>query len=172
MNSDDKQIGERLQVLRGSTISQAGLAEAMRARGHEKWSQATVWSIESGRRPLRLAEASALASILNTEVDDFLLSTEANKTVQLLREEIENFNVQLQQLDEAVGDFELAKHGLRQALLSLGQVSTDDWTSQEAERLSDLGETALSKVRMQAEQVVDEARSQLQAEVGDYGVDL
>lgn len=34
-----------------------------------KWSQATVWSVESGKRPLRLAEAQDVASILEVPLD-------------------------------------------------------------------------------------------------------
>lgn len=35
----------------------------MRERGH-RWSQATVWNVERGERPLRLSEANSLAEIL------------------------------------------------------------------------------------------------------------
>lgn len=52
-------------------MSQQALAEAMRARGW-KWSQATVWSIEKGERPLKLAEASDLSNMLNVGVSHFL----------------------------------------------------------------------------------------------------
>lgn len=38
----------------------------MRTRGW-KWSQATVWAVEKGERPLRLAEAEDLVSILRQE---------------------------------------------------------------------------------------------------------
>jgi transcriptional regulator with XRE-family HTH domain len=59
----DKTIGQNLLRLRGER-SQKELADAMRARGF-KWSQATVWSIEKGERPLRLAEAEALGTVLD-----------------------------------------------------------------------------------------------------------
>lgn len=38
----------------------------MRARGH-KWTQATVWNIERGERPLRLNEATALVEVLELQ---------------------------------------------------------------------------------------------------------
>lgn len=59
---DDAQIGRNLARLRGD-MSQKELAGAMRDRGH-KWSQATVWNVERGERPLRLTEATALGEIL------------------------------------------------------------------------------------------------------------
>ena len=61
MSDTDARIGKRLQELRGE-MSQAALAAAMAERGH-KWSQATVWSVEQGKRPIRLAEADDVASI-------------------------------------------------------------------------------------------------------------
>ena len=58
---DDDLIGHNLTVLRGS-MSQKELADRMRKLGF-KWSQATVWSIEKGERPLRLTESEALGSV-------------------------------------------------------------------------------------------------------------
>ena len=59
----EKEIGK---IVRGSReeclMSQAGLATAMRERGF-KWSQATVWSVETGERQLRLTEASVVAEL-------------------------------------------------------------------------------------------------------------
>jgi transcriptional regulator with XRE-family HTH domain len=63
MTADDR-IGQNLVTLRGER-SQKDVADAMRARGW-KWSQATVWSIEKGERPLRLAEADDLADVLGS----------------------------------------------------------------------------------------------------------
>ncbi|GEB94399.1 helix-turn-helix domain-containing protein [Microbacterium lacticum] len=58
----DEQIGRNLAAWRGDR-SQKDLASAMRELGF-KWSQATVWSIEKGERPLRLSEAEALAQVM------------------------------------------------------------------------------------------------------------
>ena len=44
-------------------MSQKALADSMRSRGH-KWSQATVWSVEQGERPLRYTEAQDLIQLL------------------------------------------------------------------------------------------------------------
>lgn len=59
---DDALIGRNVARLRGDRAQQ-WLADEMRKRGW-RWSQATVWSVEQGTRPLRLAEAQALASIM------------------------------------------------------------------------------------------------------------
>lgn len=58
----DEQIGRNLAALRGD-VSQKELATRMKRFGW-KWSQATVWTVESGERPLRLAEAQDIAEIL------------------------------------------------------------------------------------------------------------
>jgi hypothetical protein len=58
----DEQIGMNLVRFRADR-SQQSLADAMRERGW-KWSQATVWSVETGERPLRLSEATDLAEVL------------------------------------------------------------------------------------------------------------
>jgi hypothetical protein len=69
----DKRIGQTVSILRGDRTQQA-VAVAMRERGW-KWSQATVWSVEKGDRPLRLAEADDLAGILGVfSASDFTSS--------------------------------------------------------------------------------------------------
>lgn len=70
MTERDKRVGQAIVALRGDT-SQAAVADAMRERGW-KWSQATVWSVEKGERPLRLLEAGDLADVLGIQIDDFL----------------------------------------------------------------------------------------------------
>lgn len=60
----------------------------MRERGW-KWSQATVWAVEKGDRPLRLAEANDLAAILKKSVAAFMYSPgehEIEKADQRLQE--------------------------------------------------------------------------------------
>lgn len=66
----DVLIGEAVAFHRGPR-SQKSLGEAMRARGH-RWSQATVWSVEKGDRPLKLAEAVDVAAELGVELDTLL----------------------------------------------------------------------------------------------------
>lgn len=59
----DEQIGKNVQRLRGDMTQQA-LADLMRERGF-RWSQATVWSVEKGERPLRVSEGEALTDALD-----------------------------------------------------------------------------------------------------------
>lgn len=65
MDDLDALIGKNLARLRGD-LSQADLAREMKERGF-KWSQATVWSIEKGERPLRLSESKHVAEILGVK---------------------------------------------------------------------------------------------------------
>lgn len=64
-------IGENVVTLRGE-MSQKALGDAMRERGH-KWSQATVWAVEKGDRPLKLTEAKDLCDVLGVNMA-FLLN--------------------------------------------------------------------------------------------------
>src|SRR5688500_1134787 len=77
MENKDELIGRNVARLRGE-MPQSELAKAMRERGY-KWSQATVWSVEKGERPLRLAEAETLSEILGRKTvagaAEFLAST-------------------------------------------------------------------------------------------------
>lgn len=72
VSSRDEAIGQAVSVLRDDQTQQA-VADAMRQRGW-KWSQATVWSVEKGERPLRLAEADDLAAVLGASTVTSLLS--------------------------------------------------------------------------------------------------
>jgi len=69
----DAEIGKNIARIRGAR-SQADVAAAMRARGF-KWSQTTVWKVESGERPLRFVEASGLADVLGIGLSEFSLTT-------------------------------------------------------------------------------------------------
>jgi len=62
VTSLDERIGSNIVRFRADR-SQQSLADAMRDR-EWKWSQATVWSVETGERPLRLSEAIDLAEVL------------------------------------------------------------------------------------------------------------
>ena len=71
MNTFEEKIGGRAKQYREAAgLSQEQLAEKMRAVSL-RWSQATVWSVENGSRPLRLSEARALALACGFEPQDF-----------------------------------------------------------------------------------------------------
>ena len=63
----DKTIGANLAAIRGD-VTQDELAKRMREHGF-KWSQSTVWSVERGDRPMKLAEAEAVLDCLGMSVD-------------------------------------------------------------------------------------------------------
>lgn len=86
MSGSDKEIGRTIAELRGDKTQQAVSVE-MRNRGW-KWSQATVWSIEKGERPLRLREASDLAEVLGTSMDRFFSDSNSVRLEDDLRETV------------------------------------------------------------------------------------
>lgn len=79
MTVSDEQIGRNIARFRG-TVSQKQIASEMRALGW-KWSQATMWSLEKGERPLRLAESEDLARVLRVPVTDLLQETDLDADV-------------------------------------------------------------------------------------------
>jgi transcriptional regulator with XRE-family HTH domain len=120
MTTSDEQIGKNLARLRGE-MSQKDLASAMKAKGW-KWSQSTVWNIERGERPLRLAEAEDLSLVLQvygasefTRADEHARAMswlhEVNARSEALREAIrEHYQAQFQL---AVAADEAEKAGAR-----------------------------------------------------------
>jgi transcriptional regulator with XRE-family HTH domain len=76
MKIPNEQIGQNVSILRKGK-SQKGVAAAMKERGHA-WSQATVSSVETGERPLRLSEAVDLATVLGVPIEDMFDDTTAN----------------------------------------------------------------------------------------------
>lgn len=66
----DAQIGRNVNLIRAGR-TQKEVAAGMRDRGW-RWTQSTVWSIESGERSVKLAEATDLATVLDVGVPDLL----------------------------------------------------------------------------------------------------
>lgn len=81
----DRLIGRAVAVARGD-LAQDALAARMRERGWAKWSQSTVWSVEKGARPLRLAEARDLAEVLDIHVVHLLRVPDSMQVEKELRE--------------------------------------------------------------------------------------
>ena len=84
--TDDAVIGKRVEQARGKT-SQTEVARQMKEMGH-KWSQATVWGVESGKRSLKLAEARDLATIFGCSVLDLVDDASSSDAYRWLRGEI------------------------------------------------------------------------------------
>lgn len=121
MTTGDEQIGRNLAQLRGE-MSQKELAAEMRRRGW-KWSQATVWSIEKGERPLRLTEAQEVAAIF--EADLWLLTLE-EATLRATRR-VRRVELAERALREAIQEYDEARFNLAHEL--------DDATSDYAEAM-------------------------------------
>lgn len=88
MSLSDAEIGKNIARIRGAR-SQADVAAAMRTRGF-KWSQTTMWKVESGERPLRFAEASELAEVLGIGLSEFTFTTHAALIVRYATQQQEN----------------------------------------------------------------------------------
>lgn len=99
-NVNDSQIGERiirLRELRGWTQGQ--LAAALRSGGLN-WSQGTLSKVESGSRPVRLAETPTIIAVLGASVSDLIGSETFTLTEQPSR----------------VAELEADQHRLRRAI--------------------------------------------------------
>lgn len=92
----DVQVGKNLVRLRG-VRSQAEIATEMRKKYGHAWSQATVWNIETGARPLRFVEANDLSQVLKVPVTELLRSEDAQK-----REDFRTFNRNVEQILDSV----------------------------------------------------------------------
>lgn len=111
----DQRIGAAVRAVRGE-MSQQDLAEKMRAAGW-KWTQATVWSVESGKRPLRLAEARTLAELLRTDLSRLLKDdTQALGSTVGLEKATARLTRSFDELQSARGSFEDSRSTLEQRL--------------------------------------------------------
>lgn len=113
-NEMDRWIGESVVYLRGH-MSQKALAAAMSARGH-KWSQSTVWSVEKGDRPLRLAEAHDLAEALDATVEVLLvppMDISYWRAVESIHRRVRDAQ---HNLSKAAHDYEAERQSLMQAI--------------------------------------------------------
>jgi transcriptional regulator with XRE-family HTH domain len=111
----DKQIGYNLQQFRGD-LTQQELADRMKDKGW-KWSQSTVWAIEKGERPLRLAEALDLDEVFGFPISKILGSPERDASgwvaaVQRLRSDFESARSDLDALARKIAVIRARVHSL------------------------------------------------------------
>lgn len=86
-NSDEEAFARGVANFRESMgWSQSELARRMTAEGWSTYSQMTVSRTENGERPIRLAEARALAKIFGTEIEAMLHPDRELKSTIDLRE--------------------------------------------------------------------------------------
>lgn len=110
----DELIGGNVARLRGETPQKA-LAECMRERGH-KWSQATVWSVERGDRPLRLTEATSLSEILGVSLGELVYDPGADEQRARLLEAARKRHTALTQMVQAQDAAQEALSSWREAV--------------------------------------------------------
>lgn len=108
MTEVDAAIGRNVARLRGAKTQQE-IADAMRGAGF-KWSQATMWSVEKGERPVRLAEAQVLAGVFDCSLER-LLASDVDSDVAEVVGRIERDSGRLLDLARRIGTsrVELAK---------------------------------------------------------------
>lgn len=76
--SADKEFGARLKMLRERVgASQRELADRLNRLYGLTWHQTTVGKVETGERPIRLAEALAVAGVLGADICDLLVEPDA-----------------------------------------------------------------------------------------------
>jgi septal ring factor EnvC (AmiA/AmiB activator) len=114
MIGSDRDVGRMVAQLRGERTQQA-VANAMRNRGWP-WSQATVWSVEKGERPLKLREAAVLALVLGTPVEELVhIEAELVLLSQRLAGVLENIAALQQEIADHTVELAKAKARLRSA---------------------------------------------------------
>lgn len=149
MSERDELIGKSVAKLRGE-LSQKEVADRMKGRGW-KWSQATVWSVEKGDRPLRLAEAHDLAAVLNVSVLHF------TRTPPVVAVDIRS-----QELATAHDVLIQAVKSYRSAQFRLATAADDAQRS--GERLPADGELVLNRLEWTIEDVVRSVRARIAAD--------
>lgn len=82
MSDRDEVVGQNVARMRGERTQQE-VADAMRAAGY-KWSQATVWAVEKGERPLRLTEAEDMVRNLGGQLSDLILPPTEASIIEML----------------------------------------------------------------------------------------
>jgi transcriptional regulator with XRE-family HTH domain len=76
----DRHFGQRLRALREERgMSQQTLVALLGERGITSWHQTTVGKVEVGTRPVRLAEALAVAAVFDMTVDELLQDPDSER---------------------------------------------------------------------------------------------
>lgn len=110
----DAQVGQNLARHRGIR-SQQSLAVQMRDRGW-KWSQATVWSVEKGERPLKFLEAVDLAEILEIHPWDLLQEANVAAVTRAVADRTRSVKAWAERAGDALVHLEQERRALAEAL--------------------------------------------------------
>lgn len=118
------QIGMNLKRYRGE-MSQVALAEKMTEAGHS-WAQATVWSVEQGKRPLKLNEALTLAEILGVSLIDLAVSGDTAKAMSVIRSDMQRLVAKWEGVRDALTALQTARAQYGLAWYTLGEPLKQD----------------------------------------------
>ncbi|MEV0951715.1 helix-turn-helix transcriptional regulator [Promicromonospora sp. NPDC050249] len=150
----DVHVGQNLTKHRGIR-SQKALADWMRMRGW-KWSQATVWSIEKGERPLKFVEAVDLAEALDIRIEDLLQEPELATATRDVSARTRQTLALAEHATEALIEFERERRNLDDAIDT--GVRLPGW-----DRMADHNQIS-SALTYTTEVIADMARSQVERE--------
>lgn len=103
----DEAIGMNIAIMRGQR-TQKMIADGMKELGF-KWTQTTVWEVESGKRSLKAKEARALAEVLNTQVQNLFGETVVTQTRQVILRRIQKLEAFEIAAAEAIEKYALAR---------------------------------------------------------------
>lgn len=103
----DHSIGANVAILRGGR-TQKQIADGMKALGY-KWTQTTVWEVESGKRSLKAKEVKGLASVLNTNVQNLFGETAVTQTRGVILRWLHKIKTLELAAAEAVENYALAR---------------------------------------------------------------
>lgn len=103
----DRNIGINVMILRG-TRTQKEIADGMKELGF-KWTQTTVWEVESGKRSLKAKEARGLARVLNTHVQNLFGETAVTQTRGVIMRRLHKIKALEIAAAEAIESYALAR---------------------------------------------------------------
>ncbi|MGO2111924.1 MAG: helix-turn-helix domain-containing protein [Pseudoclavibacter sp.] len=145
-------------------MSQSDLAAQMADLGWKTFRQATVSRLEKGDRPLRLAEAEALAQILRSNVTAMVRPAVEREIVEALDALAEDITLAASGAAVARSDFQAAKDGIKASSDFLAPGAGDS-KGERAQVQAALDATA--KAVEQAERIIDLSADDLAALGGD-----
>lgn len=162
-------IGRNVTRLRGQK-TQLDVAGAMRSAGY-KWSQATVWSVEKGERPLKLAEAEDLAKILETDLVALLVPPVEGMILEGLRSGIQGMLEARREFHRATAAFQSARELLAESVDYASEVVQNEWEDERLHReTTEVLNTAQEVLAWTVESIVADSQvllAQTDSEAGD-----
>ncbi|WP_346922120.1 helix-turn-helix domain-containing protein [Glutamicibacter creatinolyticus] len=175
MESIDVSVGANLKEFRGS-MPQAELARRMTDRGF-KWSQATVYEVERGGRPLKLSEALELAEVLGIVPEQLWSGSVEGRAAREALKAHREWQEILTKIREDAVRFEAIRQSLgRRAFRLMKLIGPDDPLWEHTKKMSRVSKLKLQEAlqlleKEEKEQRVHLARELLAAEEGKNGVD-